>query len=265
MADVGAAARSGDERSPRTNRVRAALVALLLVVGAALLFGAGDQFVQHLEAWRAWVAAHGAIGVAVFALAYTVATTLLAPASVFTVAAGALLGFPRGAAAVAIGHLLAVSLQFAVARGVLAGPVERLVAHAPRLGAMQRAVVHRGLGLQTVIRLAPLNVAMVSFALAGAGVRFAPFLVASLAHLPALGVEVWVGVAGHRAAGVVGRTRESAGLEDALYVVGAVAALVAVLFVARAARAAVERAEDEEELEAEELGSSGRDEGGRAG
>ncbi|MEJ2170137.1 MAG: hypothetical protein P8X90_31950 [Desulfobacterales bacterium] len=71
-----------------------------------------------------------------------------------------------------------------------------MLAARPALTAIQRAVGRDEFRLQLLLRLTPLNPAIISYRLGSAGVRFSSFLIACLALTPSLIIEVYFGHVG---------------------------------------------------------------------
>ncbi len=212
-----------------------------VAVGAVAILALGHELHRHLQAIEAWVESLGAWGPLAFVAIYVVCTILLAPDSVFGVAAGLLFGLPLGIAVVLAGTVLGALIEFPLAHHLFRAPVERFVTHRPTLAAIRRAVARRDAWLQALIRLTPINRAVVSYVLASSGVRLGGYLAACLAHLPSIALEVWAGHAGHHLIELRGTGH--ARLEHELLVFGGLLAAVGVmLVVSRAARRAVEAA-----------------------
>jgi hypothetical protein len=90
---------------------------LLLVAIAALMIVASTLGLgERIAALREWIGGLGAAGPFVFALVYAVAATLAIPASLLTVAAGAMFGSVVGVATVIAGATLGAAASFAIAR-----------------------------------------------------------------------------------------------------------------------------------------------------
>jgi uncharacterized membrane protein YdjX (TVP38/TMEM64 family) len=104
------------EMSPVARRDWLKPLLLVAVLGAILIaarvFGLGDRLVEL----RAWILGLGPLGAVVFVLIYGVATTVALPASVLTVAAGAMFGSVLGVALVSVGSTLGAAGAFALAR-----------------------------------------------------------------------------------------------------------------------------------------------------
>jgi uncharacterized membrane protein YdjX (TVP38/TMEM64 family) len=213
-------------------------VCAALVLAVAILL-AGDEVKHHVAAIESWISGLGPCGIAAFVALYVVTTTLLFPESVLSIAAGALFGLAWGLAAAILAALLAAMLQYALARRLLRGRVERALASRPSLAAIERAVGRQEFRLQALLRLTPLNPATISYLLGAAGVRFGGFMVACLGLTPHLLIEVYFGYAGRHVAHMAGRDAQAVYLHDVV-VIGGLAVVMAVLFlISRMAHKAV--------------------------
>jgi len=237
------------ENDPQAARVRrfltrASMQAALpyLVIGGLLGLGvllAGRELEHHVGAIESWIAASGRWGIVAFVGLFVVASSILAPDSVLCLLAGALFGVNRGTAAVVAGSLLAASLQFLLSRRLLRARITRLIAARASLAAIQRAVTQREFRMQALLRLMPLNPATVNYLLGAAGVRFGGFLLASLAHVPILAIEVYFGHAGKHVARIAGAEKGTDRMHDLVLLGGVVVCVVALVLITRTARKAL--------------------------
>jgi uncharacterized membrane protein YdjX (TVP38/TMEM64 family) len=211
-------------------------VALLLVVAIVI---AGDEIRIHLAAIETWISGLGPWGIVAFVALYVAATTLLFPESVLSIAAGALFGFAWGIALSTLAALLAAALQYALARWLVRARVERALSTRPSLAAIERAVSRQELRLQVLLRLTPLNPATTSYLLGAAGVRFTGFMLACLAIVPHLLIEVYFGYAGRHVAHLAGGGRQAVYLHDAMIIGGLAVVMVVLVLVSRMAHKAV--------------------------
>lgn len=242
----------GEETTEGTNgmrrlfaraRRRAALpylaLGLLLLVAIVV---AGRDIHHHIDAIESWIARLGPWGVLAFVGLFVLATSLLLPDTVLCIIAGALFGLRWGIAAVVVGSLLAAAVQFTLARQLLQALVQRTLAARPSLAAIQRAVRRDQFRLQVLLRLAPLNPATISYLLGVTGVRFAGFLLASLALIPNLAIEVYFGHAGKHMARMAGGDARTAHLHDLTIVGGLAVCIIVMVLISRIARKAVMQA-----------------------
>ena len=221
-------------------RLRLALVAG--VVLAALLVG--PRIVDAIPRFTAWVDGLGALGAVAFVAAYVVVVVAFVPASLLTIAAGAVFGLARGVPLVLVGASIGATLAFLLSRHAARDAVERRLARRPKLAAVMDAVSRDGRRIVFLLRLSPLvpfNV--LNYALGATRLRLADFLVTLAGIVPGTVLYVYYGaVAGSLAAAAGGAERSTA--DWVLLGAGLVATLIASLLVARAARRALASATD---------------------
>lgn len=213
----------------------------LVAIGAGVILVLGHELHRHLQAIEAWVESLGPSGPVAFVAIYVTCTVLLVPDSVLGVAAGLLFGLPIGIAVILAGTVLGALLEFPLAHHLLRVPVERFVAHRPALAAIRRAVARRDAWLQALIRLTPVNRALLSYVFASSGVRLGGYLAACAAHLPSIALEVWAGHAGHHLIELRGAGQARL-LHELIVFGGLLAAVGVMVVVSQAARRAVETA-----------------------
>jgi uncharacterized membrane protein YdjX (TVP38/TMEM64 family) len=212
------------------NRRVVAIVAGVVAVGAAARFLPVTQWLEGLEHW---VRAHGALGAAVYVLAYVGAALLFVPGSVLTLGAGALFGVLWGTVLVSLASTTAAALAFLIARHLARASVERWARGDRRFAAIDQAIQDGGWRIVALLRLSPVVPFSLSNYLYGlTPVAFGPYVLASwVAMLPATVLYVSLGAAGRAAAG--GERRPS---EWILIGVGAAASLAATVMITRHAR-----------------------------
>ena len=177
-----------------------------------------------------------------FVAAYVLASLVLAPAFLLTVAAGAVFGLARGTLYVYVGAVLGSSAVFAVAAPLARSRVLRWVDRDPRVAAARRAVVGRSAWIMFLLRLSPLvPYSLLNYALALSGVRYRDFLVASVGMIPAIVMYVYYGkVVGDVALLAAGVAPPRGPEYYVLLVIGLIATVAATTLITRAARRAVE-------------------------
>jgi uncharacterized membrane protein YdjX (TVP38/TMEM64 family) len=225
----------------RTALTYLAMGSVLVVV----IIVAGDEMEHHINAIEAWIANLRPWSVLVFVGLFVVLTSLLMPDTVLSIMAGALFGLRWGIAAVVAGSALAAALQYSLSQRLLRGHIERALARRPSLAAIQRAVRRNEVRLQMLLRLTPLNPATTSYVLGAAGVRFAGFLLACLALVPNLVIEVYFGYAGKHVARMAGRNTHEVYVHDVTVIGGLAVTILILVFVSRMARKAVMEAVSE--------------------
>jgi uncharacterized membrane protein YdjX (TVP38/TMEM64 family) len=191
---------------------------------------------QWLTAFRAWVGGLGFAGYVLYAAVYAVCIVFFIPASILTLGAGATFGVLRGTIVVVVGATLGATLAFIVARTIARKRIEAFAARDRRFRALDKAIATEGAKIVLLVRLAvvfPFTYSNYAFGLTG--VRVLPYALATLVGIvPGSLAFVYLGAAA--AAATAGKVR------FAVYLGGAILALIASAFVARVAVKAIHRA-----------------------
>jgi uncharacterized membrane protein YdjX (TVP38/TMEM64 family) len=128
------------------------VVALVAILVAFRVFGLGDRLVEL----RAWILALGPLGAVVYVLIYGVATTVGLPASVLTVAAGAMFGSVIGVVLVSLGSTLGAAGAFALARWLARDAVSRWLSGNERFRQLDALTERHGAIIVAITRLVPI-------------------------------------------------------------------------------------------------------------
>jgi uncharacterized membrane protein YdjX (TVP38/TMEM64 family) len=219
----------------------AAALALLLVLGRL----AGDSIPRFAE----WVEGQGALGPAVFVAGYAAAVVAFAPASLLTLAAGAIFGVLEGTALVFVAASLGACLAFLLARHAARALVERRISGNPRFAAIDRAIGQQGRRIVFLLRLSPVfPFNLLNYALGLTRVRFGDYALACLGMLPGTLAYVYSGsLLGDVAAAAGGAAPERGPAQWALIAAGLAATLAVTALVTRIARRALAEATAQEE------------------
>ncbi len=217
-----------------------AALAVLLLLGR-LAGGAIPRFAD-------WVDGLGALGPAVFIAGYAAAVVAFAPASLLTLAAGALFGVLEGTAYVFLAASLGACLAFLVARHAARAWVERRIAGDRRFAAIDRAIGQQGRRIVFLLRLSPaFPFNLLNYALGLTRVRFADYAVACVGMLPGTLAYVYAGsLLGDVAAAAGGAAPERGPAQQAFFAAGLAATIAVTVVVTRIARRALAEATAEE-------------------
>ena len=174
-----------------------------------------------------------------FALVYVLAVVALAPASVLTLAAGALFGVPRGLVIVSAASTLGAAAAFLIARHLARDRVRRWLLESPRLAAIDRAVRDGGWKLVALLRLSPAVPFNIQNYLYGiTDLPFWPCMITSwVAMLPGTLLYVVLGHAGRAGLEAVGGARGRTPAEWLMLAVGVASTLVLTVYLTRLVRA----------------------------
>ncbi|GIL68062.1 hypothetical protein Vafri_21378 [Volvox africanus] len=249
----------GSERSYAYFGRNAPLVSFIAALTAGLLVAPGDAEAMSLsglaDAAVEAVASSGWLGPAVFVVLYVAATVLLLPASVLTLAAGALFGPVAGTALVSLASTTGAIAAFLVSRYFARPWVERQISGNPRFKAVLSGVAARGAYVVLLLRLSPLvPFNLLNYALGLTTVPLLPYVVSSwVGMLPGTFAYVYLGGAGKAAvtaaAGGGGGGADTTQL--VLYGVGAVATILATRLISSAASKALEEDQPGRERDAD--------------
>jgi len=221
---------------------RSTILKILLAVAAIAAVVALFHFLPvavWLTSFKAYVKSLGAVGYLLYALVYALCVILFIPASILTLGAGAIFGLAGGTIVVVVGATLGATGAFLLARTVLRRKVESMTAGNAKFRALDRAIAKEGGKIVLLVRLAvvfPFTYSNYAFGLTG--IRPLPYVLATLfGIIPATFAFVYIGAAAETAA-----TSSVGKVKLAVYIGGAVLALIASLFVGRVAARAIRKA-----------------------
>lgn len=185
-----------------------------------------------------WVAGLGWAAPLIFAGIYIVATVLLVPGSLLTMAGGALFGVWRGTLLVLVAATAGASAAFLIARYFARERVALRMVSDPRFDAIDRAVGTAGLKLVVLLRLSPaVPFNLLNYALGVTRVRFLHYLAGCAAMLPGTLLYVYYGrVIGDVAALAAGARPEHGPGYYALLGAGLLATVLVTVLLTRMAR-----------------------------
>lgn len=150
------AAGGGGEVPPRGARgwARPLLFAtgLAALAIAASVFGLGERLAEL----RGFIEGLGPFGPVVFALIYAAATVAAVPASLLTLAAGAMFGSVVGIATVAAGATLGAAAAFAIARWLARDAVAGWLAKSQKFAELDAMTERHGAIIVAITRLLPI-------------------------------------------------------------------------------------------------------------
>lgn len=201
--------------------------------------------VLPLSAWStdlvAWIRGAGALGVAVYAAAYIVATVLLLPGSILTLGAGFAYGPLLGTMLVSPVSVTAATLAFLLGRTSARRRMQARMSGDPRFVAIDEAVGRNGLRLVILLRLSPVfpfNVLNYALGLTQVGLR--DYVLGSfVGMLPGTFLYVYLGSLVTSVTSLAG-DRPSGGFAQEIFYWGGLAATVVVtVLIARIARRAL--------------------------
>jgi uncharacterized membrane protein YdjX (TVP38/TMEM64 family) len=173
---------------------------------------------------------------------YALAVVGLIPASVLTMAGGAVFGLVRGVMYAMTGAVLGSTVAFLLGRHVARRIVARRLARMPRFAAIDRAVSARGGRIVFLLRLSPLvPFNFLNYALGLTTLALRDFVAASAGMLPGAFAYAYAGKVAGEALALAGQAQVP---RDASYytvlLAGLVATVAAAAVVTRTARKALQ-------------------------
>ncbi len=218
-------------------------VALAIVVIVVLVL-AGKRLAVLVPQFAEYINSLGAIGAVVFVLGYVLACIAFVPASILTLAAGAIFGLAKGIALVFVAAMLGATAAFLIARYVARRAIEKRVGGNPRFAALDAAIGAQGRRIVFLLRLSPLfPFSLLNYALGLTRVTFADYVIGSVGMLPGTVLYVYYGRLVGDVAALAGGVQapKDAGYY-AVLILGLVATVIVTTIVTRAARAALQHA-----------------------
>jgi uncharacterized membrane protein YdjX (TVP38/TMEM64 family) len=215
------------------------LLGVAALAAAALL---GRELSGPVSRFAGWVQGLGPRAPLAFVLGYAAATTVMVPASLLTLAAGALFGVVRGTVYSFVAATLGATLAFLIARYAARPALERRARNDERFHRIDRAIGRRGLRVVFLLRLSPvLPFTLLNYALGLTSVRLRDYLIGSIGMLPGTLLYVYSGrVVGDVAALAAGGAVEHGTGYYSVLGLGLVATVVATVLVTRIARHALD-------------------------
>ena len=220
----------------------------LLVVGAiGLLLLLGREFGAAGPRFAGWVGSLGVWGPIVFIGGYVAAAVAFAPASILTLAAGAIFGIVQGTIYVFVAATLGSALAFLVARYVARGWVERRFTKSPRFVAIDRAMEKEGRKIVFLLRLSPVfPYNALNYLLGLTRIGFRDYMLGCIGMIPGTLLYVYYGkLAGDVASLAAGVQVERGPEYYAVLILGLVATIWVTTVVTRAATRALRGVTDE--------------------
>lgn len=220
---------------------------LLIALGVVALAVLGRQAGRYIPQFAEWVNGLGVWGPVVFIIGYAVAAVAFVPASLLTLAAGAIFGVARGVVYVFIAAVLGSSAGFLISRYLARRAIERRFASNPRFAAIDRAIGTQGRKIAFLLRLSPVfPFNLLNYGLGLTQISFTDYVIASIGMLPGTLLYVYYGkLAGDVAALAGGAAPEKGAGYYGVLLLGLVATIVVTTLVTRTARRALKEATGE--------------------
>ncbi len=211
---------------------RLLLLLLLTAIGIAWYFNLGAIAEEAFTAFHSL----GYPGVVLFIVTYVLATILLVPVSLLSLAAGAMYGLWAGFLYVSIAANLGAASAFLLGRYLARGKVQSALRRYPRFSALDRAIGDNGWQLVALCRLSPVfpfNALNYLFSITP--VRFSHYAIATLfGMLPGTFLYLYIG---SLAGDIAGNTTDGANL--LMQGLGVLSTLAVTIYLARIAQRSI--------------------------
>ncbi len=213
------------------------VVVFAVAIVALLLLAWWLPVVDWIQGLVEWIDNNRTVSWIVFIAVYIVATVLLLPGSLLTLAAGLVFGLGYGFALVSFSSVVGASCAFLVGRFFARDWVAGKLAAVPKFAALDEAIAQKGALIVLLTRLSPVfPFNLLNYALGLTGVKFWSYVGASwIGMIPGTLLYVYLGsVASDIAALFSSGVTDSTGGNVLLYV-GLVATLVLTIVITRVA------------------------------
>lgn len=220
------------------------VVFLVLVAGLFVVMNQFLPLADYIRGFLEWVRSVGFVGALALGGFYVIATVLLVPGSILTLAAGFVFGVLWGTVVVSIASTTGAAAAFLVGRTVARDWVARKVAGRPKFAAIDEAVGREGFKIVLLTRLSPIfPFNLLNYAFGLTRVKFRHYLLASwIGMLPGTVMYVYFGSAMEQIAQVLAGEAKGGLAERIFFWVGLAVAVAVAFFVTHVARRALKRA-----------------------
>jgi uncharacterized membrane protein YdjX (TVP38/TMEM64 family) len=194
-----------------------------------------------------WTAEHREKAWLLFVVTYIVATVCFLPATILTLAAGAIFGVGTGSVLVSIGSTLGATAAFFVGRSLARDWIGQRIAAWPRFHALDAALAERGFLIVLLTRMSPaFPFFLLNYAYGVSSVKPSDYILGSwLGMLPATAAYVYLGTLAASLAQVVsgsaGGAAQSGSLRWVLLALGVLATIALTVVVTKLASRQLDR------------------------
>jgi len=225
------------EPAPSNNSSR--IIGFAVILGLLAVAAFTLPIADWLRALAEWIDANRGISWLVFILVYVLATVLILPGSLLTLAAGFLFGLGFGFVLVSVGSVVGACCAFLLGRYFARDWVAEKISGNAKFSALDNAVRDKGFVIVLLTRLSPVfPFSLLNYALGSTAVRFPNYALASwLGMMPGTLLYVWLGSAAQNLTEVF--SGDVASDSNALLYVGLGATLVLTILITRFATQAL--------------------------
>jgi uncharacterized membrane protein YdjX (TVP38/TMEM64 family) len=214
----------------------------ILIIGLFFLISM-LPFAQWIQALMRWVDQLGLWAPLVFGFIYAIATVLMVPAFVLTIAAGSIFGLLIGTIIVSLASTIGAALAFLIARYLARCWVTQQLKRYPKFEALDQAIGKEGWKIVALLRLSPLVPFNLQNYLYGlTAIHFWPYVLTSwIAMLPGTLLYVYLGYIGQLSLAAISQGESQKGpLQWSMLVIGFLATIAVSWYVAQLARQAIQ-------------------------
>jgi len=214
-----------------------ALALLVIALGAIVVALRSLPINEWIGLAVVWIDAHRTVAWAVFIVTYVLATVLLMPAFLLTLAAGFVFGLPFGVALVSAGSTLGACSAFLIGRYFAREWVEKQIENHVRFRALDLATRHEGFVIVFLVRLSPVfPFNLINYGLSLTAVRFRDYALASwIGMLPVTVLYVYIGAAASDVGQLVGGDLDTGLAGRVALFAGLAATVVLIAFITKKA------------------------------
>ena len=232
------------------NRRLVFALAALAVLATLIFAPVADWFLSLVT----WIEANQAIAWPIYVAAYIVATVLLLPGSILTLAAGFVFGLPLGVALVSLSSVLGACSAFIVGRYLARDWVAARIAGIPRFNALDTAAGKDGFLIVLLVRLSPIfPFNLTNYGLGLTSVRFRDYLFGSwIGMLPGTVLYVYIGSLALDIAELAGGNVDRFDTGPWILIVGFIVTVLLAIVITRRATAVLRRQLDTQEAAMDE-------------
>lgn len=218
-------------------KIQAKPLLLVVFIGAMLVTVALLPVLDWLTVALLWTESHRALAWILFVALYLIATVLVIPGSILTLAAGFAFGVPVGAILVSIGSLAGACAAFLAGRFLARDWVAGRIANWRTFDALDKAAGREGFVIVLLTRLSPLfPFNLLNYAYGLTAVRFKDYALASwIGMAPAIMLYVYVGSAAQSLTELAGGQIEAGVGGRVLFGAGLAATVILTVFITRKA------------------------------